>query len=142
VPKPALTFVANVIYNENYETMPMSHHWEETNEKISVEYRWKKKTWHSIKATASNSLQAIQAGSEEEFITEHYWGYTQFDEKETSEYQVEHTRWDVYPVNDYQVDVNFSSIYGSHFKILNELTPKSVFLAEGSEVKVNGKRVL
>lgn len=25
VPKPALTFVANTVYNENYETLPMEH---------------------------------------------------------------------------------------------------------------------
>src|SRR6187399_3219316 len=27
VPKPALTFVANTIYKENYVTMPMKHTW-------------------------------------------------------------------------------------------------------------------
>jgi hypothetical protein len=27
VPKPALTFVANTVYGEKYETMPMGHRW-------------------------------------------------------------------------------------------------------------------
>lgn len=42
VPKPTLTFVANTIYNENYETMPMQHSWYENNEVRAVEYKWKK----------------------------------------------------------------------------------------------------
>ncbi len=29
VPKKALAFVANAVYHENYEAMPMKHSWEE-----------------------------------------------------------------------------------------------------------------
>src|SRR5258705_1044180 len=48
-PKPALTFVANTIYKENYETMPITHSWKKENDSLSVEYRWKKKNWNSFK---------------------------------------------------------------------------------------------
>jgi uncharacterized protein len=34
-------------------------------------------------------------GSQEEFITEHYWGYTACGER-TSEYRVEHPRWKIW----------------------------------------------
>ena len=36
VPKFALSAVANTIYNENYETMPMTHSWSETEDERAV----------------------------------------------------------------------------------------------------------
>jgi len=38
VPKPALTFVANTIYKENYETMPMHHTWEKEGGRNNQSY--------------------------------------------------------------------------------------------------------
>lgn len=95
VPKPALTFVANTIYNEHYETLPMKHAWENSADSLHVTYTWKKDTWNSLEVTAQASSIAIADGSEEEFITEHYWGYTRISENKTSEYGVEHPRWEV-----------------------------------------------
>ncbi len=141
VPKPALTFVANTIYDENYETMPMRHVWE-GNESLVVEYAWKKKAWNSFRVSATKIATPIEAGSEAEFITEHYWGYTKLGAAKTAEYGVEHPRWDAYPVNDYQIDVDFAAVYGSAFGFLKEEKPKSVFLAEGSEIVVKaGRRI-
>lgn len=41
VPKFALAFLANTVYKENYESMPMKHHFSETEKALSVEYQWK-----------------------------------------------------------------------------------------------------
>ena len=38
VPKPALTFIANTIYKENYETLSMKHSWDSLPESLAVEY--------------------------------------------------------------------------------------------------------
>jgi uncharacterized protein YqjF (DUF2071 family) len=43
VPRSALTFIANTLYHENYETMPMRHVWEKTIDKLRIAYIWKKK---------------------------------------------------------------------------------------------------
>jgi hypothetical protein len=137
VPRPALTFVANGVYRENYQTMRMNHTWIAENNHLAVEYSWKKGSkWNSIKAIAANKPNPIREGSEEEFITEHYWGYTRIKENLTSEYGVEHPRWDVYPTLDYTIDVDFEDIYGPEFHFLASEKPKSVFLAEGSEIRV------
>jgi len=141
VPKPALTFVANAIYKENYETMPMNHSWVLNHGSLDIEYRWKKRNWNSFSVRASSKPVAIDAVSEEEFITEHYWGYTKVKDK-TSEYQVEHPTWEVYHVNNYSIDVYFDDVYGSQFDFLKSEKPPSVFLAEGSEIKVNSGRVI
>jgi uncharacterized protein YqjF (DUF2071 family) len=141
VPKPALTFVANTVYKENYETMPMQHTWEEKEDHRNVEYKWKKNDkWHSFKLKAALESKEILSGSEAEFITEHYWGYTKVGEHKTSEYGVEHPRWQVYDMMDYFIDVDFGSVYGSNFAFLNHAEPLSVFLAEGSVIKVKGGR--
>lgn len=141
VPKPALTLVANTLYNENYETMPMRHVWDK-NDSLTVEYAWKKNAWNTFRVNADNASTPIAAGSEAEFITEHYWGYTKLGAIKTAEYGVEHPRWDVYTVNEYQIDVDFADVYGSEFGFLKYEKPKSVFLAEGSEILVKaGRRI-
>ena len=136
VPKPALTFVANAIYNENYETMKMSHSWLREQELLTVEYKWKKGAWNSFKVHASNQEVSIVNGSEEEFITEHFWGYTSLSPGNTSEYEVTHPTWNIYPVKEYSIDVDFGDVYGKQFGFLSTQTPDSVFLAEGSEISV------
>lgn len=142
VPKPALTFVANTVYQENYETMPMQHVWQKEKDNLSVVYKWKKENWNSIVVNAQTEPIDIISGSEEEFITEHYWGYTQTKNNGTAEYEVEHPRWKVYPIKDYSINVNFGTVYGADFDFLKSQCPKSVFLAEGSEIKVKmGRKI-
>ena len=136
VPKPALTFVANTVYKEKYETMPMKHAWTTSQENLTVEYQWKKRNWNSFKVIAQKKSNVIQPGSEQEFITEHYWGYTRVGDKRTSEYEVEHPKWEVYETEGYAIDVNFGDVYGQEFDFLTSQKPKSVFMAEGSEIKV------
>lgn len=136
VPRPALTWVANTIYKENYETMPMGHLWEVKDATQRVEYRWKKRRWNSFHIQTSIKPEPIMVGSEEEFITEHYWGYAQISPKRTTQYEVVHPRWDVYPTINHTIDVDFEGTYGQPFAFLKTVQPTSVFLAEGSEIAV------
>lgn len=142
VPWPALTFVANRVYKENYETMPMLSNRQVDGDNLTVEYKWKKKKWNSFSVNCGSNSTVIAEGSEEEFITEHYWGYTRVNEQRTSEYRVEHPRWEVYPTRDYSIDVDFSDVYGRNFDFLRTQHPDSVFLAEGSEIRVKSGRIL
>ncbi len=84
VPKPALTLVANTLYREHYETMPMRHSWETAEHSLTVEYQWKKARWNSLKVIADDRSSLIRENSEEEFITEHYWGSTRISNDKTS----------------------------------------------------------
>lgn len=136
VPRPALTFIANLLYNENYETLPTRHSWIEDDSNLTVEYAWKKGAWNTLKVVADKNPVAITEGSEEEFITEHFWGYTKVSNTITSEYEVAHPRWEIYPVKDYTIDVDFEKVYGPDFGFLKHEKPLSVYLAEGSEILV------
>jgi uncharacterized protein len=136
VPRPALTFVANKFYGEKYETMPMKHLWSADSDSLFIEYHWKKKKWNSIKIKADKTETEISDGSHEEFITEHFWGYTFIGQNKTSEYGVEHPRWKIYPVKEFSIDVDFGNVYGADFNFLQKEKPRSVLLAEGSEILV------
>lgn len=141
VPKMALTFVANTVYNENYETMKMNHKWIENDDSRLVEYNWVKSgIENSFQVVASKDSFEIPLGSETDFITEHYWGYAKVNDSKTNEYEVTHPRWEAYKVNDYHINVDFAKVYGNEFDFLSNLKPNSVMLAEGSEITVENKR--
>jgi uncharacterized protein YqjF (DUF2071 family) len=137
VPRYALTFVANTFYKEKYITLPTSHSWQFQDGKLSVSYKWKyKRYWNNFSVTAENKSIPISQGSEEEFITEHYWGYTRLKKDITSEYGVEHPRWEMYPIIGSTIDVEFGKLYGGEFDFLKNQQPSSLMLAEGSEIIV------
>jgi len=84
----------------------------------------------------------MKEGSEEEFIAEHYWGYSKYDPTTTYEYNVQHPAWKVFPVKSYLVDCDFGGLYESNFEFLEKARPNSVFVAEGSGIAVLKKRRL
>lgn len=136
VPKSMIAWVANNVYGEKYEALPMRHEWQIGPDQQTITYGWKKQQWHEMKIDASSLPQDITTGSEAEFITEHYWGYTQRGLSKTGEYEVQHPRWQTYEVTGYTINVDFELLYGPEFSFLNSLTPRSVLLAEGSAIKV------
>ncbi|WP_459209702.1 YqjF family protein [Aquimarina rhabdastrellae] len=143
VPKRALTFVANTVYNENYETMPMSHNWSESEKNREVKYSWgKSQIEHSFKILASRESYEMPLNSETEFITEHYWGYAKVNSIKSNEYEVTHPRWNIYNVRNYEINVDFGKLYGAKFDFLTKLEPHSVMLAEGSEITVENKKTI
>jgi uncharacterized protein YqjF (DUF2071 family) len=141
VPRHAITFIANHLYKEHYETVKMNHQWEHNNQHLKVLYEWTKKDQRSrFEIIASPASQSIPEKSETEFITEHYWGYTKLKGKKTFEYEVTHPKWQAYPVQSFEIDVDFEQVYGHDFAILNTQEPVSVMLAEGSLITVENKR--
>lgn len=136
VPLPAITLVANTLYKEHYQTKPMAHEWSFDDKSQTITYKWKDKTWQTITVKAGLKGQPVKVGSEEEFITEHYWGYTKINEKKTFEYEVTHPTWEAYPVKEYEIKIDFGAVYGRDFEVLNRIEPTSVMLAEGSIITV------
>jgi uncharacterized protein YqjF (DUF2071 family) len=142
VPKHAITFVANKFYIERFVTYPMKHKFE-TGNKQMIGYYWKKDhRWNKLEVMPGLTLCKLKPGSKEEFIIERYWGYSSNDKNKTEEFQVEHPQWDIYPVEQYSIDCNFSSLYGNDFGSLNSKPPASIFLAEGSPSIIFTKKIL
>ncbi len=143
VPKPLITFVANSLYNENYVTHPMEYTWDKNDHTRSVDYRWKvDNSWQYVSLTADRTSVEIEKGSEMEFITEHYWGYAGVSKSKTNQYEVRHPRWNHYPVQKVDFDIDFKGLYGAKFAQLKTTEPSSVFLIDGSEISIENKVVI
>ncbi|MFN3196547.1 MAG: YqjF family protein [Chlorobiota bacterium] len=141
VPKHALSFIANTVYNENYITLPMKHSWVKKENSLEVRYDWKMSNkWNHIEIKTNGKKLNLEPNSETEFITEHYWGYAKVNNLKTNEYEVTHPRWEVYNVEEFTIDIDFGKIYGKKFSFLSNKEPDSVMLAEGSEITVENKK--
>lgn len=148
VPKAAITLVARTLYGEPYATHTMRHRWQINGEAQHIEYEWKVGTdWNHIRVRADRVGHALTPGSEEEFITEHYWGYTkrstwQKGGGRTSEYEVVHPQWTIFPVRDFLVHCDIETLYGAAFTPFFTGLPQSVFLADGSAVAIKSGAVI
>jgi uncharacterized protein len=140
VPYKTVAWLANKLYKEHYTAIPTRHDWQITGTK-QIDYYWKiKNAWNHIKVSAALQSETMQVNSIEEFVFEHYYGYTKLSAAATSEYKVEHPRWRVNPVNDVDIHCDFEAFYGKNFKHLATQKPSSVMLAEGSAIAVKWKR--
>lgn len=141
VPKFALSFIANTFYKERYVALPMKNSIIKNPNNLSVSYSWKTSKWNSIKIESGNVQNKMKEGSDFEFITEHYFGFTK-NGNQTSEYEVRHPKWNFYEVKNYDIQIDFEENYGRNFTFLNAQKPLSVMLAEGSEIEVHTKKYL
>ncbi len=141
VPFKAVAWLANTLYKEHYISIPTKHLISRSGLNQKVQYDWKRNgSWNQMKVTAENASSPMAAGSMEEFIFEHYYGYTKVNESQSQEYEVRHPRWEIHKVLDYAVDCDFEKNYGQSFSNLSHLKPHSVFLAKGSGVSIDWKR--
>jgi hypothetical protein len=142
VPHRIVAWVANRLYKEHYITIPTKNEID-LNERIkTVKYEWKiNGKWNHISVNAAIEKKEMLAGSLEEFIFEHYYGYTKMNNTKSQEYKVNHPRWLVNMISDYSIHCNFNAMYGNDFSFLNSCEPNSVIIAEGSEITVDWKRI-
>lgn len=100
----------------------------------------KKNIWNSITLKSTTYSHTIEKNSFEEFIYEHYFGYTKVDNITTLEYEIIHPSWQTNEVIEAKIDCDFASMYGNDFGFLSSTTPEKVMIAEGSNIAVKWKR--
>ena len=141
VPYKLVAWLANKLYKEHYISIPTRNTVEISNLSQKISYQWKmNKAWNQITVNTAKENEQMLPGSMEEFIFEHYYGYTKINQQLTQEYKVNHPRWCVNKVADYSIQCDFTAMYGDDFSFLNNQQPDTVIFAEGSEVSVNWKR--
>ena len=129
VPRKAIAMVANRLFGERYDTQPMSHVMGEEN----FCYRWGRGLENRFSASVSTSCELPPADSLEEFITEHYVGFSR-GRGRTMQYRVEHPQWACSAVDDFDIAVRFGENYGSEFAFLDHCEPYNVIFTPGSQV--------
>ncbi len=141
VPRRAIALVARVAYNEPYVALPMRHEAPKCGGDFS--YAWKLGgRWNSLAAHTRGESSPIAPGSAEEFIFDHYWGYTRQRDGGTVEYEVEHPAWRVWQTDRAHLDCDAGALHGAQFIEPLCAKPHSAFVAEGSPVSVRrGARV-
>jgi len=146
VPKTAVAAMARWVYNENYVALPMRHRldWNPDQTPALAEYEWEfQNRWCKASLKTKGEPARPRAGSLEEFITEHYWGYARQKDGGCVEYQVQHPPWRVWQVEDPKLAGNLTALYGETLGKCLEQQPSSAFLAEGSAVTVfDGTRIV
>jgi hypothetical protein len=147
VPRRAIAWVARALYNEPYRAVPMRHHVAMAGATAGapgrVRYEWRHAgRWHALEAATVGAPALPESGSEAEFITEHYWGYTAQRDGGCLEYRVTHPRWPVWAVADARLDCDIARLYGPSFVEALSARPCSAFVAEGSAVAVYAGRRL
>ncbi len=142
VPKRMIRFIANTMYGEQYSFVHMKNSFLESDDTFEIKYEWLlNNEWNFIKAIAEKNAVPVIKNSEEEFITEHYWGYTKLSNTSISEYNVVHSKWNIHKVISHDLFCNVSDMYGKTFEEYL-IQPKSVFMAQGSAVAINNRRTL
>ena len=140
VPRPLIASVARLAYNEPYQSVPMRHSFDRTDVTgvpQLVSYEWYARAgWAGIELERTGAGRVSEPGSEEEFITEHYWGYTRQRDGSTVEYAVTHPRWTVWSAASARVHGDLTTVYGDSFAHVLQQRPTSSFLADGSAVAV------
>jgi uncharacterized protein YqjF (DUF2071 family) len=144
VPRRAIAFVARVLYNENYVALPMTHRIDANGQgATAVSYSWQtSRGWSRITLEAEGNSQPLNTGSEQQFISEHYWGYAMQRGGGTVEYQVAHPSWRVWIARRSEFTGEVEEVFGRELAAVLRGTPASAFLAEGSAVAVmRGRRL-
>ena len=139
VPRRAIALVARVLYNEPYRALPMRCRIDGAGEADIVrrEFAWRASgEWARVVATTAGPSRPLVPGSEAEFITEHYWGYTRQRDGGAIEYRVDHPRWNVWTAVDSRLEGDIAQVYGDAFAEALTGAPASAFVADGSQVTV------
>lgn len=141
VPRWAIAAVARWLYNENYVALPMRHAIQLPSSKSDMgtaEIGWQTRSrWNTLHVEFEGDPVLPEPGSEAEFITEHYWGYTLQRDGGTIEYQVEHPQWSLWRATHADLACDIGDLYGDPFVEPLSANPASAFVAVGSDVCVN-----
>jgi uncharacterized protein YqjF (DUF2071 family) len=136
VPRFAIAVTARLFYSEPYEALPMRSEVVDDGGVVTAKYEWRRGAkWERLEMSANGTAQIIPAGSHEEFITEHYWGYTASGPA-TSEYRIEHSRWNIWQPASFEFKAEVATLYSEKFVEPLNAKPVSAFIADGLFVQV------
>ena len=149
VPKPIIAWVARALYNEPYRALTMRSDVPRspTETPGTLRYAWRRRTtsgrtWEHVAVRAAGNATVPVVGTEAQFITEHFWGYTRQRDGSTVEYEVRHPSWRVWAGEDADLRADVATLYGAAFEGALAGRPRSAFVAEGSAVSVHWPRRL
>lgn len=143
VPSALIAGTARLLYNEPYEARPMTHDFTHFSDEAGGTLSYGTTiglNTVTVSATTEGARQSLTPQSIEEFILEHYWGYTKRPDGSTSEYRVAHEPWTYWRTANISLAGDISALYPERFKPFLNAQPHSTFVAKGSTVSVYAYR--
>jgi uncharacterized protein YqjF (DUF2071 family) len=157
-PRRAVGAIANWLYNENYCTRTMRTDIRIATSRLSegdtIDYGWKSARrwrhdsrngeagWNHLKARVASPLQLPAAGSFDEYIIEHYWGYVRGRDGHTREYRVLHEPWKTALADNVTWNCDLHDVYEPPWTEHLAAAPMSALLADGSPIQLyRGRRI-
>jgi uncharacterized protein YqjF (DUF2071 family) len=145
VPRRAIAATARLIYGENYTCLPMRHSIaaQELSRTAEYQYQWLvDQQWCKLSAQTVGAPAHPREGSLEQFITEHYWGYSAQRSGGCLEYHVAHDPWQVWEASTAGFEGDAGTLYGRDLASVLQRRPDCSFVADGSPVIVfKGNRI-
>lgn len=138
VNRPAITAVANGLYNEHYRTMPL---------KLQVTRRPKGKHFrytlgkngrlgHIDAELTGKAWLPEDEDSVEDYFKERPWGYGKRKNGDGLRYRVWHPRWEVMEYSKLTYYLNYGALFGKEWAFLKDQQPYHEMVARGSEIIV------
>ena len=137
VPSAIVAAGARWFYGENYVRRPMEHRVDHGGASKSAKYSWREATGEcALSARFSGEPTRPKQGSLQQFISDHYWGYSRQKDGISLEYRVDHVPWKIWTALDAGFSGDPSPLYGPEFSAVLKNPPASAFIAEGSFVTI------
>ena len=137
VPSAVVAGIARGLYNEPYRAVPyrLDRHAVGESQSMSHDIDLGGRT-HRFRFIAGGEPVLPGPDTIAHFLKEQEWGFGITRGGKRCSYRVEHPYWGVYPETRFDLDVDFRTLYGSRWAFLDQATPISKLVAEGSAIKV------
>jgi hypothetical protein len=137
VPSKVVAVIARLRFNEPYRTLDIASQTRSTGDALHIEHRWRRHGIDQyIEVTASQaSVIPPEDGSVYHF-TEHHWGFGSTRSGALVGYRVEHPVWAIREIRSITHHIDFASLFGADWSVLNDHEPARITLAVGSAVQM------
>ncbi len=136
-PSPLVCGLANLLYNEPYTAVPMTSRVSQIGDLRRVRHDFVVDGQpQMVAATAQGRATEPSADSFEAWVKEQEAGFNRSRRAALTAFRVWHPAWRIYPVQNYQMRVDFARLYGEQWRFLQNQRPDSVVLAEGSQIAI------
>ena len=141
VPRPAISLVARLLYNEPYRTIRMCETAIEPGRgprgRLGVRHTFGPRHRNRIEAWADPTAREPAPHEAAYWLTHHNVGLGTAHDGRTRSYRVEHPVWALHEVLDLKLDVDYGALYGRQWRHLAAAQPSHTTLAAGSAVEIS-----
>jgi uncharacterized protein YqjF (DUF2071 family) len=137
VPSRLVATIARLTYNEPYRSAKMASQTARSPHELTLNHRLTHQSQtHSLTVHADPTPFTPAPTTQEHFFKEQRWGFGKSRSGKLLRYEVAHPTWRCHPVRSFNLTWNFAALYGPQWGFLQDRTPDSTLLAEGSEIEV------